>query len=602
MTSAIAVVLLVLLGTIVALVTTRVPVDAVLVAALLLLLALPVPDAAGWRLGVISATDGFAGFANPALITVGVLFVVAAGLRETGAVDWIALRLFGRPRGEREAMVRLMAPVAAISAFLNNTPLVAMLIPAVQDWAKRLGISPSRLLIPLSYAAILGGTCTLIGTSTNLVVAGLVAAQPGLRAPGMFDIAWVGVPTAIAGIALLVGARRWLLPERGAAEATMAAAHEYMLTLVVPEGSALIGRSIDDAGLRHLPGCFLISIERADNVLAPVGPEDVLRAGDRLAFAGVVEAIRELVNTRGLSLATDQVHKLDEPRHRRRLFEAVVAPASSLAGSSIRQAAFRTRFHGAVIAVGRNGERMHGRLGDVRLRSGDLLLVEADQGFGDRARASGDFLLVRSLADSTPRQHHRAPLAIAILLAMVAVASFGVYPMVVAGSLAAAAMVALRCCSLTQARRSVDFAVLTVIGASLGIGAALQRTGAAAWLAESLLSTIGDNPWLALAAVYAATTLLTEIISNSAAVALTFPIAQASAADLGVDFTPFVIAIMMAGSASFATPIGYQTNLMVYGPGKYTFGDFLRAGVPMNVLGGLVTVLLAPLVFPFRAG
>jgi di/tricarboxylate transporter len=280
----------------------------------------------------------------------------------------------------------------------------------------------------------------------------------------------------------------------------------------------------------------------------------------------------------------------------------VVAPAGDLAGDSIRGANFRTRFHGVVIAVGRNGERVQGRLGDVRLRGGDLLLVEADRGFDERARAVRDFLLVRSLADSTPRLHHKAPLAIAILLAMVVSAAFGIYPMVVAAAGAAMVMIATGCCSLADARRAVDVPVLVVIGCSLGIGAAMERSGAAGWIASTLLGVVGTEPWLALAGVYAVTTLLTEIISNSAAVALTFPIALSLASSLGVDTTPFVIAITMAGSASFATPIGYQTNLMVYGPGGYTFGDFLRAGIPLNLLAGVVTVTLTPLVFPFHAG
>jgi di/tricarboxylate transporter len=603
MTWSIGLVLAMLLGVLVVLATTRLPADAVLVAVLLLLLSIPVPTEAGWRLGVLSVEEAFAGFSNPALLTVGVLFVVAAGLRETGAVDWLATRLFGRPRSERGALLRLMLPVCGLSAFLNNTPLVAMLIPAVQDWAKRLRIAPSRLLIPLSYAAILGGTCTLIGTSTNLVVAGLVVSQTKLAPLTMFDLTWVGVPVALLGIAFVVLGARWLLPERGGAKAALADTNEYMLTLFVPEDSPLRGRSVDAAGLRTLPGCFLIEIERAGEVLAAVGPDTVLRAGDRLAFAGVVEAIRELVNTRGLQVATDQVHKLDAPRYQRRLFEAVVAPNGGLAGRSIREAGFRTRFHGAVIAVARNGERVRGRIGDIRLLGGDLVLVEADRGFDDRARAAHDFLLARSLEDSAPRRHDRAWLAITLLLLMVGLGSSGALPMVVAAGLAAAAMVATRCCTLVEARRSIDWQVLVVIGGALGLGAAMERSGASRLLAELLLGGMGGGgPWLVLAIVYAATSMLTEVVSNAAAVALVFPIAAAAAASLGVDFRPFVIAITMAGSASFATPIGYQTNLMVYGPGNYTFGDFLRIGVPMNLVIGIATVALVPLAFPFGGG
>ncbi|MCC5822878.1 MAG: SLC13 family permease [Phycisphaerales bacterium] len=599
MTIEIFIVLGVLVGLLFMLAATRIAPDALLVAALTVLLATPHPGEDGWRFGVMSVADGFSGFSNPGMLTVGVLFVVVAGLRETGGIDWIASRLLGRPRSERGALVRVMAPVCALSAFLNNTPVVAMMIPAVQDWGRKLDISPSRLLIPLSYAAILGGTCSLIGTSTNLVVAGLITAETGMSPMRMFDITWVGLPTALicGGFLLLVGPR--LLPDRRASKAALADPKEYTLELLVPEGSPLAGKTVDQAGLRSLPGSFLIEIERSEEIIAPVGPQQILREGDRLLFAGVVDSIRELANTRGLALATDQVFKLDSPRFRRRLYEAVVAPSCSLTNATIKQAKFRNRFNGAVIAVARNGERVRGKIGDIRLQGGDLLLVEADAGFADRAGNARDFMLVRSLEHSTPRRHSRAPLAVAILIGMVGLVTFELYPMLLAALIAAGAMVLSRCCTLTEARQSVDWSVLIVIGAALGIGNAMDKTGAAVLIADSVLDLVGSNPWMVLLAIYAVTSVLTAVISNNAAVALMFSITYATARSLGVDPMPFMITIMMAGSASFATPIGYQTNLMVYGPGGYTFTDFLRVGIPMNLMAGACTVLITPLVFPF---
>lgn len=593
------IVLGVLAGVLALLAATRIAPDAILVAGLTMLLGVPHPSADGWRLGVLSLERGFSGFSNTGMLTVGALFVVVAGLRETGGIDYIASRLLGRPTGERRAMARVMAPVCLLSAFLNNTPVVAMMIPAVQDWARKLKINPSRLLIPLSYSAILGGSCSLIGTSTNLVVAGLVIVHTDLEPLGMFDITWVGLPTALvcAAFLLLVGPR--LLPDRRATDTALSDPREYTLGLVVPEGSAMAGKTVDQAGLRNLPGSFLIEIERSDEVIAPVGPQQLLRAGDRLLFAGVVDSIRELVNTRGLALATDQVFKLDSPRFRRRLYEAVVAPSCSLTGTTIRESRFRNRFNGAVIAVARNGERVRGKIGDIRLQGGDLLLVEADAGFRERAGNTRDFLLVSSLQDSTPRRHGRAPLALVILIGMVALASFEIYPMLLAALIGSGLMILTRCCTLTEARRSVDWSVLIVIGASLGIGEAMGQTGTATLLADTVLGLVGDHPWALLAAVYTVTAVLTAVISNNAAVALMFAVTQATAEGLGVNLMPFVIAIMMAGSASFATPIGYQTNLMVYGPGGYTFGDFLRIGVPMNLVAGVVVVGITPLVFPF---
>jgi di/tricarboxylate transporter len=599
MTIEIALVLGVLAGVLGLLSFTRIAADAVLVAGLTLLMVAPIPQDEGWKIGVLSAAEGFSGFSNTGMLTVGVLFVVVAGLKETGGIDWIASKLLGRPRGERGAILRVMFPVWGMSVFLNNTPVVAMMIPAVQDWAKKLSISPSRLLMPLSFAAILGGTCSLIGTSTNLVVAGLVIAQTDMTPLRMFDITWVGLPTAVACAAFLVLLGPVLLPDRGSAKAGLSDTREYTLELAVPAGSPLAGKSVDEAGLRNLPGCFLIEIDRDDQPIAPVAPEQVLKSGDRLVFAGVVDSIRDLVNTRGLVLATDQVFKLDSPRYRRRLYEAVVAPACSLTDSTIKESRFRNRFNGAVIAVARNGQRITGKIGDIRLEGGDLLLVEADAGFAERANASRDFLLVRSLANSAPRRHDKAPLALAILIGMVALATMEIYPMLLAALIASGLMIFTRCCTLTEARRSVDWSVLIVIGAALGIGAAMDRSGAARLMVDLVMGVVGNHPWMVLLAVYLVTSILTSIITNNAAVALMFPFALAAAESLGVNFMPFIIVIMMAGSASFATPIGYQTNLMVYGPGGYTFGDFLRVGIPMNLVAGVCAVAITPLVFPF---
>lgn len=594
-------IVLLALGAIIALLAlTRIAADAIVAAVLTFLLAVPVPGPEGWKIGVMSIRDGLSGFANAGVATVGVLFIVVAGLRETGAIDTLSNRLLGRPKGVRGAILRVITPVWGMSVFLNNTPVVAIMIPAVQDWVRKLGLAPSKLMIPLSYAAILGGTCSLIGTSTNLVVAGLVVEQTSLAPLRMFDITWVGLPAAIIGGAFLVLAAPRLLPARKSPKAALSDPREYTLELLVPEGSAVAGKTVEQVGLRNLPGCFLVEISRDEDVLPAISPDHVLRVGDRLLFAGVVDAIRDLAKLRGLIPATDQIFKLDSPRYRRRLFEAVVSSACPIVGQTIREGRFRNRYNGAIIAVARSGERIRGKIGDIELRPGDVLLIEAQPGFADRNKDSSDFLLVSALEDSTPRQHTRAPIAVAILIAMVVLATLEVYPMLLAAMLAAGAMVLTRCCTIREARRSIRWPTLIVIGGALGIGRALDVSGAAQLVADAVLSIAGTNPWLALLAVCAVTSLLTEVITNNAAVALVFPIAHAASIQLGVDFMPFVIGIMMSGSASFATPLGYQTNLMVYGPGGYSLRDFLRIGIPMNLLMLGVTVGLTPLMFPFR--
>lgn len=599
MESEAAIVLTSLLLVLSLLIFTRIPPATVMMGGLALIMICPIPSDTGWRIGVLNAEDALGGFSNAGLFTVGVLFVVVCGLRTTGAVDWIAQTLLGKPTRLRRGLVRIIAPVGAMSAFLNNTPVVAMLIPAVADWARRARLPASKLMIPLSYAAILGGTCSLIGTSTNLVVAGLVTAQTDMAPIQIFDVTWIGLPSALVGAAFMLTFGPLLLPDRGSFEQTLSDPREYTAEMIVPPQSQIVGQTVEQAGLRNLPGCYLVEIERNDDVLPAVGPDERLRADDRLIFAGVVDSIRELQGLRGLAPATNQVFKLDSPRHRRQLFEAVVSESCPLAGKTIKEGRFRTLYEAAVLAVARNGERVRGRIGDIALRPGDVLLLEAGASFERRQRDSRDFLLIRALEDSSPRRHDRAPVALAILVAMIVAAALGWLSMLNAALLAAGLLIATRCCTSSDAQRSIDWSVLIVIGAGLGLGVAMDRSGAAKLIAERLLSVAGDHPWLALAAIYVVTSMLTEVITNNAAVALVFPIALATSKQLGVSFEPFVYAIMMAGSASFATPIGYQTNLMVYGPGGYTFKDFLRIGLPMNLLIAITTIALAPRIWPF---
>ena len=581
------------------LIFTRIGADVVLLGGLTLLMVAPVLHEGVWQMGVLSPTEALAGLSNPGLVTVGVLFVVVAGLCETGGVDWLGRRLLGRPRTLAGAQLRIMGPVAALSAFLNNTPVVAMLIPAVNDWAKRLNLSTSKLMIPLSYAAILGGTCTLIGTSTNLVVNGLVITSTNRPGLGMFDIAWPGLPCALVGVTYILLVGRWLLPDRTSVVSKMQDPREYTVEMLVEVDSPLVGQSIEQAGLRHLPGMYLMEIHRQSAVLTAVSSEQRLQADDRLVFVGIVESVKDLNRIRGLKPATNQVFKLDAPRHQRCLVEAVVSDTCPLLGKTIRDGRFRSVYNAAVVAVARNGERISAKIGDIVLHPGDTLLMEASPAFAEQQRNSRDFFLVSAMPDSSPRRHEKAWIAVIILAAMVIAATLGWLSMLVAGMLAAGLMIMTRCCSVSTARHNVDWSVLIVIGAALGIGRALEQTGTAHVIAETLLGIGGDNPWIALAAVYGLTMLFTEVITNNAAVALVFPIALATADELGVNCMPFVIAIMIAASASFATPLGYQTNLMVYGPGGYRFTDYLKIGIPLDLLMWLTCVLLTPLVWPF---
>ncbi|MBK1646908.1 SLC13 family permease [Thiocapsa imhoffii] len=549
--------------------------------------------------GILTPSEALVGFSNPGMLTVGVLYVVVTGLTQTGAVGWIGPNLLGRPRGETDARLRLMVPVAGLSAFLNNTPVVAIFIPAIQDWAKRHRLELSRLLIPLSYASIAGGTCTLIGTSTNLVVNGLYAERFGGDGLGLFDPIWIGLPVTVAVLVFMLSAGHWLLPRRIPAAASYEDVRQYIAEMLVQPDSPLVGKSIEDAGLRQLPGLFLIEIERGGQVIAAVSSEEVLQGNDRLVFAGILDSVMDLQQTRGLIPATNQVFKLNVPRPGRCFVEAVLSDKSPLVGKSVREGRFRNHYNAVIIALARNGERVACKIGDIELAPGDTLLLETRPDFVEQQRNSRDFLLVSQIGDSHPIEHRRAPLAIAIVIAMVAVVTLGWFSMLEAALLAAGLMILTRCTNSRTARRSPDWQVLVVIATSFGIGAALEKTGAASFMAGGLIGLANGDPWITLALVFVATAILTSLATNNVAAVLVFPIAIQAAQSIGVAPEPFILTLMVAASASFATPIGYQTNLMVFNVGGYRFGDFVRIGVPLTLLVGVVTVIIVPLVWSF---
>jgi di/tricarboxylate transporter len=546
-----------------------------------------------------SAARAMERFGNEGLLTVAALYVVTAGLTYTGAMSLIVQPILGRPATVRAAQVRMMLPVAGMSAFLNNTPIVAMFMPVISDWCKKYNLSPSRLFIPLSYASIAGGTCTLIGTSTNLVVYGMLSEDTKAHI-GLFTVGLIGLPVALVVIAYVLLFSGKLLPDRKTARAELADPRRYTVEMLVEKGSAVDGKTIAEAGLRNLPGAYLMEVERDGDRIVAVGPEQVLRGGDRLIFVGVVASVVDLQRTRGLVPATNQVYKLSDPRPNRVLVEAVVSDTCPLIGKSIKQGEFRTVYDAAVIAVRRSGQNLTNiKIGDIVLQSGDTLLIETHPRFIKRQRNRRDFFLVSAVQDSQPIRHQKAWLALGILAAMVTLVTLEVLTMLNAALIAGGLMVVTRCCSGNEARQSVDWRVLVVIGAALGIGLSMDMSGAAGRIAEAFISIAQGHPWLVLLMVYLVTTMFTEMITNNAAAVLVVPIAKASALGMDVSVLPFVIAIMIGASASFATPIGYQTNLMVYGPGGYKFTDYVRIGLPLNLLVMTITVSLAPLIWAF---
>ncbi|WP_396621471.1 SLC13 family permease [Marinobacter sp. W-8] len=580
--------LMVLVGVLGTLALTRVSADLVLMSALALLLVF----------GILGPLEALAGFANPGVITIATLYVVAAGLKETGAVQWIARLLLGHPKTQRGAQLRMIAPTGVLSGFMNNTAVVAMFIPAIQDWAQRLGIPASKLLLPLSYAAILGGTCTLIGTSTNLVVDGMLQSRLGINL-GLFELAWVGVPLLVVGGAFLVLVGHRLLPDRGGLSEELDQVREYGVEVEVESPGPLVGKTIAQAGLRALTYGYLTEIDRDGRLITAVEPDRTLQAGDKLYFVGAPECASELRRIQGLKPANGSVHKLEMENHQRCLVEVVLGPEFPALNKTIRDSRFRTRFNAVILSVSREGKRVPGKLGDITFRMGDTLLLEASHQFVEQYRFRRDFLLVSALNDSTPPDFRKAPRALGILAVMVLLSASGLLSILEAAFIAAGAMIVSGCLTASRARRSVDLPVLVVIAASFALGNAMTETGAAQWVAGLLLGWGPLTPWVALAMVYVLTAVFTEVITNNAAAVLMFPIAMAVSEQLGVSVLPFAIAVMFAASASFITPLGYQTNLMVYGPGRYRFNDYVRIGLPVSLLVGVVAVSLIPLVWGF---
>ncbi|HKO32348.1 MAG TPA: SLC13 family permease [Candidatus Limnocylindria bacterium] len=582
--------LAVLAALVMVLFTERVPpAPAVLGATLLLMLV-----------GIITPEQAFAGFSNEAPIIIASLLIVARAVDVAGIMQPIVARLFRGAQSSTGILARLLYPLAAISAFVNNTTLVAMTIPAVVDISARRSLPASRFLMPVSYAAILGGVVTAIGTSTNLTVSGLLT-EVGMQPLGLFEPTLVGLPIAIVGVAAVVFLAPRVLPDRSPLGSTLGdAGRDFTVTMRVEAGREADGVSVSDAGLRRLQGVFLVEIERNGRSIAPVSPDERLLGGDQLTFVGRVDNIVDLQRVRGLvSAEARQIGSLAGNVHA--FYEVVVGAGGDLVGQTLKQVDFRARYDAAVIAIHRAGQRVNAKLGDVPLRVGDTLLVLADPEFRARWRDRPDFLVIAPLSGISPRQPRRAWLVAAVGLGFVLATGSGLVPILQASIAAAIIVVATGVLTLRQARDAVDLQIVVLIASAFGLGAAVASSGLAEAVAGGLVDVMSPlGPIGALAAVMVATIVLTELVSHNAAAALMFPIGLATAATLGADARPFVIAIMMGASLSFLTPLGYQTNLMVYGLGGYRFSDFSRVGVPLNLVTVSLSLILIPIVFPFN--
>jgi di/tricarboxylate transporter len=547
-------------------------------------------------IGIVDADQAFSGFSNEAPIVVATLLVFARAAEVSGLVPPLVERLVGRGAKPRFLLARVTFPITLVSAFLNNTTIVAMAIPATVDLSNRHRISPGRLLMPISYAAVLGGVITTIGTSTNLTVSGLLR-ERGMAPFSLFEFTLVGLPVALVGTLVLVLIADRLLPDRPSSMAGEADGRDFVVSMIVQRDGPLVGRTVENAGLRQLHGVYLVAIDRGDERISPVGPEVELHARDLLTFAGRVDQIVDLQRMRGLqSGQRRQINQLEGDGHA--FYEVVLAERWS--GRSLREIGFRGRFEAVVLAVHRAGVALDTKLGEVPLRLGDTLLVLSGPSFIERFRNSGDFLVIAPTRGISPTQLRRAKRVGLIGVGFVVVTALEILPILHAALLTSLLLIGTRALTMRQAREAIDLNIVLLIAAAFGLGAAVEVTGLGRAIADVLLAAFLPFGLVgALAGILLATMAITELISNNAAAVLLFPVALATAAATGSDPRPFVVAVTLGASLSFLTPLGYQTNLMVYGIGNYRFSDFTRLGIPLNLVTVALCLILIPLVFPF---
>ena len=545
--------------------------------------------------GVLDAKEAFSGFSSGSVVVIGVLFVVVAGLTHTGVLQWIVKHLLGQPTSYSKAVVRLMLPVAALSSFLSNTTVVALFVNIVKIWSKKLGISPSKLLIPLSYASGMGGVCTLIGTPPNLIISGLYADHTG-KSMNVLATMLPGLFCLCVGVLSIIALRR-LLPDRKAPESAFEATTDYTVELLVPSDNPYIGKKIADAGLTDIHGGSLIEVIHFDEVISPVHGNEPIMGGDRLIFAGQIDEILELKKSHGFVNADHYIFTMDEVNKDRQLHTAYVTFGSSLINTSIGNSTFEKDNNMTLVAVARRGKRIDESPRDVVLQAGDTLLLECSPQLDINTEQLSSQLQFFD-SGQVPNIGKKTLISTTIMLLMIALSALNVIPLLQCACLAAMAMLLFRCCNVDQAMKSINWDILMVFAGSVVLGTAIQKTGIAEQLAFGILDVCGSNPIIVMTAICLVGTFITEFISNTAAGAMFFPIMYEAAEKLGYEPYPFLIALMISVSSSFATPIGSPTHMLVYAPGGYRFSDFMRIGLLMNFIILAANIFIVNIIYP----
>lgn len=544
--------------------------------------------------GILTIDETFSGFSNQGMLTIGVLFVIARALQSSAGFR-LAIDSLLKKESKFSVYIRLMVPVAFLSAFINNIPIVAAIIPNIKRWAIKHQFPVSKLLIPLSYAAILGGMCTLIGTSTNLIMHGLLL-ENGFDGFSFFETGKLGLPIALIVIVYISLTGYKFLPENKENILRInESTREFVVEVRIEKDYPYTGKTVEEARLRHLRGLFLFQVVRQGVEIAPINPNETIQLNDRLFFAGLPETIFDMVKTPGFHLMEDAVFDLKNiDSDKFQTYEAVLSSSSPLVGETVRDSKFRNKYDAVILAIHRNGHRINKKIGDIELQTGDTLFIMGKKSFGPMWYNSSDFSLVSESISEYSKPKTKGNLALILMILMILVVATGlIKSMLIAALVTAGIMLFTRIISISDAKRSVDFNILLTIVSALGIARAVSNSGVAETVADFIIGFLQPYGIIGIVAgIFFITNLYTEIITNNATAALLFPVAVSVGAQLGIDPRPLILTVTIAASTSFATPIGYQTNLMVYSPGGYRFKDFLRIGIPINIIALISTTLL----------
>ena len=546
--------------------------------------------------GVLDVKEALSGFSSSSVVVIGVLFVVVAGLTNTGVLQWIVRHLLGEPDSYAKAVARLMLPVAGLSSFLSNTAVVALFVNIVKMWSKKLGIAPSKLLIPLSYASGMGGVCTLIGTPPNLIISGLYADKTGTMmnvlatmVPGLFCLA-IGVLSVIA--------MRRLLPDRQPSEDAFEATTEYTVELLVPSDNPHIGETVEEAGLSHVRGGQLIELIHFDDFISPASDDEPLLGGDRLVYAGQINEILELKRSHGLVAADHHIWNINEIDSRRKMRTAYVDFGSDLIDTKMTESDFEKENDVVLVAVARSGKRVEGQPREIQLQAGDTLLLECPPGNDRQLEQDNRRRITFFDSHFVPQTGPRTLVASIVLVMMFLLSSFHVMPLMATTMLAAGAMLLFRCCRMDRVVKYIEWDMLLILGSTVVFSTAIAKTGITDAVANGILDLCGTNPYVVMAVTCLLASVVTEFVSDVGSAAVFCPISWQQAQMLDCNPMPFVISLMLSVAISYASPIGSSTHILIYGPGSFRFTDFVRLGTIMHIVLLIVCLVLVNVIYP----